>query len=954
MGGDKMEKGGYAQDAGKQDWGKGDKGKGGKGGKFDDKKKGKPDKMGKKGGDKGGKGGAVATRVPYKELEIASSTASGDMALTSVFFNDRPSAPPPKFPTFEEKQKFLQMEDDKFTEAMGKVKRLGTGAAGNQETAFCNVLPLAFTDGPGRVYYQYEVVSVQGEQEAGDGKFRSRRMERRALHACLDQQEGVKGGIAYAQTSSAVLYTSKKLPEGDKITYIYQPAPDAVEKVLQQKITVKLNYSVEVPTGKITQPLITVIASIFRDCLERSDWQRIGRTYFRMEETVSIYGHQTKQLVSGLYTALHPIQHGMGLGMMVDSVKKCVATTDAWTEALKTLGGSFDPRKPADQQKLKNMWKDVVMLTTYDDKARKKRTFHVDDIIFTESEATKQDYLDGKTLKQYFKEAYGIDCPAGQPVLISKNLRRRDPATGKAMVEKYLPSICKVTGVPTRDPKTKSLREAMLKMCAVSPSQRYENLKSLLVKLVGGGSPWANESAKWGLTLQKGFSLVPVRRLPPPKLLMSGGWTKDTRDGSWNFDIDKRPANPSPTPAFFNMAHKIELGVIAMVPESRKDVFAGAMPQLQKSLGHLSGQGQVRILPVPLRTGFEGGAGERREFFKDARLQKADACIVFADATDNASYEAVKQEGIINHGKVSQVVRQKTLEDDRKLKAVSNKIATQLLVKLGNSAWVIENQKFPDAMVIGISFHHPASAEDRAQKSRTTAGVAATINDTMSQYAMAEAQQTGDDWGDELVRAFRQCLDAYKKKNGKYPKNFVFYRQGGSEGDTKHLLNTEVKAIRECIAGAAGADFKMAYFLVVRASHLRVVKADKGAEAGIVNLANPGFGTLLDHTFVHLNAGVEFFLVSQVVNQGCATAVKYKALHFDLGDEWTADKVQQLTFALSCMYYNWNGPIAVPAPCLYAERHARMFGDQLMDPSGAILQIPAGSKIRTNNCIPCL
>lgn len=642
-----------------------------------------------------------------------------------------------------------------------------------------------------------------------------------------------------------------------------------------------------------------------------------------MEEVASIYGHQTKQLVSGLYTALHPIQYGDGLGMLVDSVKKCVATSDAWSEALKTLGGKFDCRKTADQQKLKNMWKDVVMLTTYDDKTRKKRTFHVDDICFTESESTKQDYLDGKTLKEYFKEAYGIDVPAGQPVLISKNLRRRDPATGKAMVEKYLPSICKVTGVPTRDPKTKSLREAMLKMCAVAPTLRYESLKGLLVKLVGGGSPWATASEKWGLSLQKGFSFIDVRRLPPPKLLMSGGWTKDTKDGSWNFDIDKRAANPNPTPAFYKIQHPIKVGVLAMVPENRKDMFSGALPQLQKSLGHLSGQKDVRILPIPFKSGFEGGAEERRAFFKDQRLEKADAIIALADVTDNASYEAVKQEGIIHHGKVSQVVRQKTLEDERKLKAVSNKLATQLLVKLGNSAWVIQDQLFKDAMVIGISFHHPASAEDRAEKKRTTAGVAATINDSMSQYAMAEAQQTGDDWGDELVRAFRQCLDAYKKQNGKYPKNFVFYRQGGSEGDTKHLLNTEVKAMKECIASAAGSDFKLAYFLVVRASHLRLCKAEKGGEAGIVNLSNPGFGTILDHTFVHVNAGVEFFLVSQVVNQGCATAVKYKALHFDLGEEWTANKVQQLTFALTSCTTTGTGPLLFPRPaCTRSGTHA--------------------------------
>lgn len=39
----------------------------------------------------------------------------------------------------------------------------------------------------------------------------------------------------------------------------------------------------------------------------------------------------------------------------------------------------------------------------------------------------------------------------------------------------------------------------------------------------------------------------------------------------------------------------------------------------------------------------------------------------------------------------------------------------------------------------------------------------------------------------------------------------------------------------------------------------------------------------------------------------------------------TKKTIEELTFALCHYYYNWAGPIKVPAPCMYAHKIAELF-----------------------------
>eukprot|EP01062_Namystynia_karyoxenos_P045585 TRINITY_DN338_c0_g1_i6.p1 TRINITY_DN338_c0_g1~~TRINITY_DN338_c0_g1_i6.p1 ORF type:complete len:1435 (+),score=533.98 TRINITY_DN338_c0_g1_i6:70-4305(+) len=914
-------------------------GKDGKAGK--DGKVGKDGKAGKDGKIKGNQGAAAV--VPTARITPLSRDVECTTYVNPFMFNEKaPSlaARQAAAGDLEGQRKEIQRGKAAVTDELTRVTIPEQGVrSGETQDYITNVLPIVFE--PGTEFHQYVLGSVTGDAEPGK-TFKSRTRERAAFKAVIDEYaRGLPPGTPfdYIQASAGIVFTTAKFPN-EEMTLVRAPQPgdDPQNRVLQQTLTVQMTYHHAVSTETITQELITIFSSVLRECFQGSEMQKIGRTYFCPRHMIDPepLNPVKKELWPGLYCALHPIRAGTGLGLTVDVVKKCMSVEDAWTEARKHPGVSSDLRSIASQAALKRMWEGQIMMTLYDDSAKKKRTMHVDQVIFTETGETPQDALGGKSLAEYFTEHYpDLEVPEGQPVLVAISRSRRDPKTGEQIAEKYLPSVLKMTGVPTRDPSTKAVREKMLRLSAVVPKARYEKINQIVDKIFRTAA-WRQKERLWQLRLQTHFSLTPGMRLRTPQLEMARGESGPPTDqGSWNFRLGS-------TPAFAAMPYP-PTRLLMQCSEKARQAVQTALKPLSEALTHYAGS-TVQVITEPISN---FGSADDIARGMDLRKEQADAFIICADQDDDDTYARVKMQSVIRIGKPSQVIRESTLADQKKLKAVTNKVATQVLVKLGNSAWTIKDCSFPDTMVTGISFHHAGSAESRRQVP-SVAGVAASLNSSLSRYAMAEcALEAGKTIASGLAGAFRVCLNQYVRANGKPPKHFIFFREGGSEGEVPAILLEEVQAIEEAIE-AAGAKPSLAYFLVLKQSHVRLVSYQP-TEGDQCNLGNPAFGALVDEKITHL-IGYEFFLVSQKVDQGCATAVKYKCLKNELGESWTPDKFQSLAFNLTCMYYNWNGPIKVPAPCLYASRHARMFGDQLRD-QGTLHQIKADSYLKwTNRC----
>lgn len=99
------------------------------------------------------------------------------------------------------------------------------------------------------------------------------------------------------------------------------------------------------------------------------------------------------------------------------------------------------------------------------------------------------------------------------------------------------------------------------------------------------------------------------------------------------------------------------------------------------------------------------------------------------------------------------------------------------------------------------------------------------------------------------------------------------------------------------------------------------------------DIKNAPMGTVIDNTITK-NTG-EFFLISQNANSGTVSPTHYHIIE-DTND-LNVDRLQNLTFRLTHMYYNWPGQISVPAPCHYANRLAHLVGETLHKPHASSL-----------------
>lgn len=68
----------------------------------------------------------------------------------------------------------------------------------------------------------------------------------------------------------------------------------------------------------------------------------------------------------------------------------------------------------------------------------------------------------------------------------------------------------------------------------------------------------------------------------------------------------------------------------------------------------------------------------------------------------------------------------------------------------------------------------------------------------------------------------------------------------------------------------------------------------------------------------------DFYLISQWVSQGTVLPTGYNVIYDTLNV--TCDCLQELTYKLTHLYFNWPGTIRVPAHCQYAYKLAVLAG----------------------------
>jgi aubergine-like protein len=252
--------------------------------------------------------------------------------------------------------------------------------------------------------------------------------------------------------------------------------------------------------------------------------------------------------------------------------------------------------------------------------------------------------------------------------------------------------------------------------------------------------------------------------------------------------------------------------------------------------------------------------------------------------------------------------------------SVATNVLRQINSKLGGDLFHLRfsDQLLPNTMLIGIDVCHSGPT--------SIVGFCASINKQLSQYYSEKInQKRGQEIVDKQLKdALKRALGCFEERHKDYPDHFILYRDGVGDAMRRQVLQKEITQIKEAINETYNLAKKKPYITVIivnkRITQRFFVEGANG------DLQNPPSGCLINEKIVeNQDSDIEydFYLVPQFTTQGCVLPTHFYVATND--SPLKKDVIEKLTFDLCHYYFNWAGPIKVPAPCMYAHKIAELY-----------------------------
>jgi aubergine-like protein len=164
-----------------------------------------------------------------------------------------------------------------------------------------------------------------------------------------------------------------------------------------------------------------------------------------------------------------------------------------------------------------------------------------------------------------------------------------------------------------------------------------------------------------------------------------------------------------------------------------------------------------------------------------------------------------------------------------------------------------------------------------------------------------------------LEYLIKSALDHFSNVNNKnLPGRIIIYRQGGNEKQTEKMMKFELPKILK-----AFDEYKDKY-----KPKLTIFGVNKKTDLKFFERSNGGYrnipaGTVIDKNVVSPDV-FEFYLQCPEVDKGTGSPVHFLCL-YNNNDDLTINDFEEITYQQSYYYWNWPGPIRIPAALKYAE-----------------------------------
>ena len=170
-----------------------------------------------------------------------------------------------------------------------------------------------------------------------------------------------------------------------------------------------------------------------------------------------------------------------------------------------------------------------------------------------------------------------------------------------------------------------------------------------------------------------------------------------------------------------------------------------------------------------------------------------------------------------------------------------------------------------------------------------------------------------------LCNLFKNALNYFRSINKNFlPNTIIVYRQGGNDKQVEKIMKNELPKILDFLSGeesrnAFEKDYKpkLTVFTVNKKTDLKFFE---NSSHGYKNIP---MGTVIDKDVISPDV-FEFYLQCPDVDRGCASPVHFLCV-YNNNEDITINDFEDISYKQSFYYWNWPGPIRIPAALKYAE-----------------------------------
>ncbi|KAF2366989.1 PAZ domain [Trinorchestia longiramus] len=619
---------------------------------------------------------------------------------------------------------------------------------------------------------------------------------------------------------------------------------------------------------------------ILRRCQAAINLKLIGRHYFNTAEAIDMTSGVRMRVFPGYQTSIR--QHEESLLLNVDVVHKF----QQQTTVLELLAHPSMNRQTRDAKLIGQ-----IVMATYNHLTYRIDNFNddmnpMDTFNYRGEQVTYVDY--------YIKKHQIHIRDVKQPLIYSKPSARQ---VRSGITEIFLvPELLTLTGIPEETRRDYHLMKNFASYTKMGVDRRVAALRRFNQQLLSKDKV-RQDLANWGLTLASNLvsftagtlkmEEIELAERPRQKRWDPAEWSSEIRArkmrvciplNNWVVLITGR-SNESDIHAFTNMVCETgrSIGMKIAFPPLIK---VSGMVQLEREIKRSQGCQMIMIVL------------DRLLMHKYGHLKKMMAC----------------QIGVLSQC----VLSMNTNPKKGKCMSVATKIALQMNAKLGGEPWQISHS-VRGAMVVGYDVYH-----DTLTSHKSYGAVVSSTNPYLTTY---HGQVTEHSNKEELSNNFavniQNSVKRYHACNKKFPTTVIVYRDGVGEGQIEYVKQQEIPAIKGQLKKISEG-IGLLFIVVCKRINTRIFADIKG------QLVNPPPGTVVDKV-ITLPHCYDFFLVSQKVTEGTVSPTSYNVLE-DFKTNLNVDHVQSFTYKLTHLYFNWQGTVQVPAPCLYAHKLAYMTG----------------------------